>query len=66
MTIVAARSRTRYHVAHACSRTLLVARRPRRDGGFPPLMLDPIDFNALYFSQLEQQQAAMGEPAGQA
>ena len=25
-----------------------------RDGGFPPLMLDPIDFNALYFSQLEQ------------
>ncbi len=37
-----------------------------RDGGFPPLMLDPIDFNALYFSQLEQQTAAMGEPAGQA
>ena len=37
-----------------------------RDGGFPPLMLDPIDFNALYFSQLEQQSAAMGEPAGQA
>lgn len=37
-----------------------------RDGGFPPLMLDPIDFNGLYFSQLEQQSAAMGEPAGQA
>jgi preprotein translocase subunit SecB len=37
-----------------------------RDGGFPPLMLDPIDFNGLYFQQLEQQQAAMGEPAGQA
>jgi preprotein translocase subunit SecB len=37
-----------------------------RDGGFPPLMLDPIDFNALYFSQLQQQQAVMGEPAGQA
>lgn len=36
-----------------------------RDGGFPPLMLDPIDFNGLYFQQL-QQQAAMGEPAGQA
>jgi preprotein translocase subunit SecB len=37
-----------------------------RDGGFPPLMLDPIDFNALYFSQLAQQGAIMGEPAGQA
>ena len=37
-----------------------------RDGGFPPLMLDPIDFNALYFSQLQQQGAIMGEPAGQA
>jgi preprotein translocase subunit SecB len=36
-----------------------------RDGGFPPLMLDPIDFNGLYFSQLAQQ-GAMGEPAGQA
>jgi preprotein translocase subunit SecB len=35
-----------------------------RDGGFPPLMLDPIDFNGLYFAQLQQQ--AMGEPAGQA
>jgi preprotein translocase subunit SecB len=35
-----------------------------RDGGFPPLMLDPIDFNGLYYQQL--QQAAMGEPAGQA
>jgi preprotein translocase subunit SecB len=37
-----------------------------RDGGFPPLMLDPIDFNALYFSQLQQQSDAIGEPAGQA
>ncbi|USI73954.1 protein-export chaperone SecB [Sphingomonas morindae] len=37
-----------------------------RDGGFPPLMLDPIDFNGLYFQQLEQQQAAMGTPAGEA
>jgi preprotein translocase subunit SecB len=37
-----------------------------RDGGFPPLMLDPIDFNALYFSQLQQQGGLMGEPAGQA
>ena len=37
-----------------------------RDGGFPPLMLDPIDFNGLYFAQLAQQGAAMGEPAGEA
>lgn len=31
-----------------------------RDGGFPPLMLEPIDFAALYMSQL----AAQGEQAG--
>lgn len=37
-----------------------------RDGGFPPLMLDPIDFNALYYTQLQQQGGLMGEPAGQA
>lgn len=37
-----------------------------RDGGFPPLMLDPIDFNGLYYQQLQQQQATLGEPAGQA
>lgn len=39
-----------------------------RDGGFPPLMLEPIDFNGLYYQQLEQQQGqqdAAGE-AGQA
>ena len=24
-----------------------------RDGGFPPLMLEPIDFNGLYYQQLE-------------
>ncbi|MEH3158432.1 MAG: protein-export chaperone SecB [Sphingomonas taxi] len=29
-----------------------------RDGGFPPLMLDPIDFNALY---LQQAQARAGQ-----
>jgi preprotein translocase subunit SecB len=38
-----------------------------RDGNFPPLMLDPIDFGALY---LQQTQAAgelgAAEPAGQA
>jgi preprotein translocase subunit SecB len=41
-----------------------------RDGGFQPLMLEPIDFNALYYQQLEQQaqNAAQleGEPAGEA
>lgn len=34
-----------------------------RDGGFPPLMLDPIDFTALYRRQLEQQQAAAAPSA---
>ncbi len=29
-----------------------------RDGGYPPLMLNPIDFNALYQKQLEKEQAA--------
>lgn len=29
-----------------------------RDGGFPPLMLEPIDFNGLYFQQLEERAAA--------
>lgn len=28
-----------------------------RDGGFAPLMLDPIDFNALYFQQIQSQLA---------
>ncbi len=38
-----------------------------RDGGFPPLMLEPIDFGALYLQQLEaQEQATLGEAAGQA
>ena len=27
-----------------------------RDGGFPPLMIDPIDFAALYRQRLDQQQ----------
>lgn len=33
-----------------------------QDAGFPPLMLDPIDFAAIYMAQLEaqQQQAAQG------
>ena len=33
-----------------------------RDGGFPPLMLDPIDFGALYMAQAEAQ---AGEAFGQ-
>ena len=33
-----------------------------RDGGFPPLMIDPIDFASLYRRrQQEQQQAAAGD-----
>ena len=38
-----------------------------RDGGFPPLMLEPIDFASLYMQQAQQaQQLGEGEPAGQA
>ena len=37
-----------------------------RDGGFPPLLLDPIDFGGLYLQQAEQMQATAGEPAGHA
>ena len=38
-----------------------------RDGGFPPLLLGPVDFVAMYQNQLQQQQAAQatvseGEP----
>lgn len=38
-----------------------------RDGNFPPLMLEPIDFAALYLAQAQQQQKelAAGEPIGQ-
>ncbi|HKX80544.1 MAG TPA: protein-export chaperone SecB [Novosphingobium sp.] len=31
-----------------------------RDAGFPPLMLEPIDFNGLYMQQLSEQQAQQG------
>src|ERR1700737_1103850 len=37
-----------------------------RDGGFPPLMLDPVDFVGLYRQNLERQaaaQAAQGKPS---
>lgn len=40
-----------------------------RDGGFPPLLLEPIDFGALYMSQMqarEGEQTALGETSGQA
>jgi preprotein translocase subunit SecB len=32
-----------------------------QDGGFPPLMLDPIDFGALYMQRAAQAQAEGGE-----
>ena len=35
-----------------------------RDGGFPPLMIDPIDFMALFRRRQQQAQAAAAAPAG--
>lgn len=32
-----------------------------RDGGFPPLLLEPIDFGALYLQQAEAQDAQAGQ-----
>ena len=40
-----------------------------RDAGYPPLMLEPIDFNQLYMQQREQAGAQAGgdqPPVGQA
>ena len=38
-----------------------------RDGNFPPLLLDPIDFGAMYMAQAQQAgQLAESEPAGEA
>jgi len=38
-----------------------------RDAGFPPLVLEPIDFNALYMQQRAQaEQTAEQQPAGEA
>jgi preprotein translocase subunit SecB len=34
-----------------------------RNGGFPPLLLDPVDFVGLYRQNLEQQKAQAGGPA---
>ena len=31
-----------------------------RDGSFPPLMLEPLDFGGIYMAQLEQRAAAAG------
>ena len=46
------------------------ARGLRGDAGFPPLMLDPMDFGALYQQQLaaraQEQQQGAGAPAGEA
>lgn len=36
-----------------------------RDGGFPPLLLEPIDFGQLFLAQAEQNEA-FGVPQGQA
>jgi preprotein translocase subunit SecB len=35
-----------------------------QDLGFPPLLLDPIDFGAAYMAQLDAQQQAQGQPGG--
>ena len=37
-----------------------------RDAGFPPLLLDPIDFNGLYIQQLQQKRAQESAAGGQA
>ncbi|MFN4114176.1 MAG: protein-export chaperone SecB [Sphingomonadaceae bacterium] len=37
-----------------------------RDLGYQPLLLDPIDFNGLYFQRIQEQAAASGEAAAPA
>jgi len=37
-----------------------------RDAGYPPVLLEPIDFNGLYLQQLAQAAQTSGEPAGNA
>ena len=34
-----------------------------RDGGFPPLMIDPIDFAALYFRQTQDEDEEADQPS---
>ncbi|MBD3730851.1 MAG: protein-export chaperone SecB [Sphingomonadales bacterium] len=31
-----------------------------RDAGYPPMMIDPIDFNGIYLQQIQQRQAEQG------
>ena len=37
-----------------------------RDGGFPPLMLEPIDFGGIYMAQRAETEAQLAQPAGEA
>lgn len=37
-----------------------------RDGGFPPLLLEPIDFAGIYMQQRAEHDATLGQPAGEA
>jgi preprotein translocase subunit SecB len=37
-----------------------------RDGNFPPLLLEPIDFGALYLAQAQAAEAGAATPIGQA
>ena len=37
-----------------------------RDGGFPPLLLEPIDFGQLYMSQAEAAAGQLASPTGEA
>ncbi|RYE00890.1 MAG: protein-export chaperone SecB [Sphingomonadales bacterium] len=37
-----------------------------RDGGFPPLLLEPIDFAGIYLQQRAQQDQQLSQPAGEA
>ncbi|RYE09133.1 MAG: protein-export chaperone SecB [Hyphomicrobiales bacterium] len=34
-----------------------------QQGGFPPLMMEPVDFNAIYMQKLRQMQAQQAAPA---
>jgi preprotein translocase subunit SecB len=34
-----------------------------RNGGFPPLLIDPIDFIGLYRQRMEQEQGQVQPPA---
>jgi preprotein translocase subunit SecB len=37
-----------------------------RDGGFPPLMLEPIDFGGIYMQQRAEQETQLSQPVGEA